>query len=53
MGKQECIEYVDSDCPGDLNKHWSIIGYVFYITPSTIELALYFTVYCRFVYYGD
>ena len=27
--KQECIEYIDSDYAGDLDKRWSTTGYVF------------------------
>jgi len=51
IGKQECIRYVDSDYAGDLDKHRSIIRMCLYC-PKYRQLALYFTVYFRIVYYG-
>jgi len=35
--KQECIGYVDFDYVGDLDKHWSITGYVFILSQAPVS----------------
>jgi len=47
--KQEYIGYVDFDYAGDLDKCRSTMGVCLHIVPSTGELAIDFTMYCRFV----
>ena len=36
-GKQECIEYVDSDYAGDLDKRRSTMGYVFTLSQALVS----------------
>ena len=36
-GKQECIEYVDSDYVGDIDKRWFITGYVFTLSQAQVS----------------
>ena len=47
-GKKECTEYVDFNYAGNFDKRQSTTGYCLHIVPNTGELALDFTVYCRF-----
>ena len=35
-GKQECIEYIDSDHAGDLDNRRSITGYVFTLSQAPV-----------------
>ena len=37
IGKQECIEYVDSDYAGDLDKRRFTMGYVFTLSQALIS----------------
>ena len=36
-GKQECVGYVDSDYARDLDKRWSIMGYVFTLSQALVS----------------
>ena len=36
-GKQECIEYIDSDHAGDLDNRRSITGYVFTLSQAPVS----------------
>jgi len=37
MGKKECDGHVDSDYAGDLDKHRSMMGYVFTLAQASVS----------------